>query len=120
MRKNAQLNDKFVPLSEVKTQSCSTPANLDAIHPEPHQMPEASPGKLRKSIPYDKHLLPDALPRKAPGHMQTTGPCVYDNDTVARKTVLVLDVTGEKAAVRRMGRERNRRIIERERTLKRR
>jgi|GEM_PF-7032579 len=52
--------------------------------------------------------------------MQTTGPCVYDNDTVARKTVLVLDVTGEKAAVRRMDRERNRRIIERERTLKRR
>ena len=52
--------------------------------------------------------------------MQTTGPCVYDNDTIARKTVLVLDVTGEKAAVRRMDRERNRRIIERERALKRR
>lgn len=118
MRKNAQLNDKFVPLSEVDPELLDS-ANLDAIHPEPHHAIGIA-GKLRKSIPYDKHLLPDALLRKAPGHMQTTGPCVYDNDTVARKTVLVLDVTGEKAAVRRMDRERNRRIIERERTLKRR
>ena len=118
MRKNAQLNDRFVPLADIDPELLDA-ANLDAIHPEPHHAIGLA-GKLRKTLPYDKHLLPDALLKKAPGHMQTTGPCVYDNDTIARKTVLVLDVTGEKAAVRRMDRERNRRIIERERALKRR
>ena len=118
MRKNGQLNDKFVPIDELDPELAAA-AELDAIEPTRHRRLGLA-GKLVKSIPGDKHLLPDALLRRKPGHMQTTGPLVYDNDTRAVSTIVILDVTGTKAAVREMDRERNRRIIERERALKRR
>ncbi len=118
MRKNAQLNDKFVPLDEVDPELLAA-AHVDEIHPTRHRRLTLA-GKLAKTLPYDKHLLPDALLKSEPGHFQLTGDCVYSKDTTARSCVLVLDVTGEKVAVRRMDRERNRRIKQRERELRRR
>ncbi len=118
MRKNAQLNDKFVPLDEVDPELLEA-AHVSEVHPMRHRRLTLA-GKLAKTLPYDKHLLPDALLKSEPGHYQLTGDCVYSKDTTARSCVLVLDVTGEKVAVRRMDRERNRRIKQRERELRRR
>lgn len=118
MRKNGQLNDKFVPVSELDPELVAA-ARLDEVKPTQHRRLGLA-GKLVKSIPGDKHLLPDALLRKTPGHMQRLTDVDYDIDTRAARTIVVLDATGEKAAVREMDRERNRRIIARERSLKKR
>ncbi len=118
MRKNGQLNDQFVPLSEVDPELLEA-AHVSEVVPTKHRSITLA-GKLGKSIPYDKHLLPDALLKKEPGHYQMAGAGLYSKDTVVRKTVLVLDATGEKVAVRRMDRERNQRIKMRERELRRR
>lgn len=118
MRKNAQLNDKFAAVEELDPKLVAS-ARLDEVAPTRHRRLGLA-GKLVKSIPGDKHLLPDALLRKAPGHMQKVTDLDYDIDTRAVSTIVVLDADGKKAAVREMDRERNRRIIERERSLKKR
>lgn len=116
MRENARLNDKFVPLDEIDPEILSK-GNIREVTLEKHHGLTLA-GKLLKTIPYDKHLLPDALLKKAPGHLMVSGPTLYSRDTLARETIVVLDITGEKACVRRMDRARNAQIKQRVRELK--
>ena len=116
MRENAKLNDKFVPLAEIDPKILSE-GNIREVTPQKHHGLTLA-DKLLKTIPYDKHLLPDALLKKAPGHLMVSGPALYSRDTLARETIVVLDITGEKACVRRMDRARNAQIKQRVRELK--
>ena len=116
MRENAKLNDKFVPLAEIDPKILSE-GNIREVTPQKHHGLTLA-DKLLKTIPYDKHLLPDALLKKAPGHLMVSGPARYSRDTLARETIVVLDITGEKACVRRMDRARNAQIKQRVRELK--
>ena len=118
MRENGKLNDQFVPLSEVDPELLEAAHVSEVVPTKHHQLTFA--GKLGKTIPYDKHLLPDALLKKEPGHYQMANGGLYSKDTTARQTILVLDASGEKVAVRRMDRERNARIKQREHDLRRR
>ena len=116
MRENAKLNDKFEPLDEIDPAIISE-GNIREVTPDKHHGLTLA-DKLLKTIPYDKHLLPDALLKKAPGHLMVGGPNLYSRDTLARETIVVLDITGEKACVRRMDRARNAQIKQRVRELK--
>ena len=118
MRENAHKNDQYIPIDEVDPELLAR-ARLDKMRPR-HHRPRTLAGKLVKTLPYDKHLLPDALLRRKPGHSQIAAPDVYDTDTFACDAILVLDASAEKAAVRRMDRARNDAIHVRTRELKRR
>lgn len=118
MKKNAAKNDHFIALDDLDP-AIRVDARLDQVHPRKH-MPLPFVGKLAKTLPYDKHLIPDALLRHTPGHMQLTGPGTFDNDTLACDTILVLSATNDSVAVRQMDRERNAAIHARARKLKKR
>jgi galactofuranosylgalactofuranosylrhamnosyl-N-acetylglucosaminyl-diphospho-decaprenol beta-1,5/1,6-galactofuranosyltransferase len=118
MRENGRLNDQYVPVSEIDPELIAA-AHVDKICPTKHGAPNIVT-KLVWTLPYDKHLLPDALLKKEPGHYQVTGASVFAKDTLARECVLVFDETGEKVAVRKMDRGRNCRIKERAAELKKR
>lgn len=113
-----KLNEKLIPVSEMDpellrnagvTEQVLANANLE-FHPSRFM-------KVWRSIPYDKHYLPDALLRGKPGYVVKNGSCTLEGNSMRCKTLVFLDPTREKGSVRTMDRARFKSIRRREREL---
>lgn len=102
-----KLNEKLIPVSEMApellrkaevTEQVLANVNLE-FHPSKFM-------KYWRSIPYDKHYLPDALLRGKPGYVVKNGSCTLEGNSTRCKTLVFLDPTREKGSVRSMDRAR--------------
>lgn len=113
-----KLNEKLIPVSEMDPELLRSAgvteqvlANVDLeFHPSKFM-------KYWRSIPYDKHYLPDALLRGKPGYVVKNGSCTLEGNSTRCKTLVFLDPTREKGSVRTMDRERFKSIRRRENEL---
>lgn len=113
-----KLNEKLIPVSQMDpkllrkagvTEQVLANVNLE-FHPSKFM-------KYWRSIPYDKHYLPDALLRGKPGYVVKNGSCTLEGNSTRCKTLVFLDPTREKGSVRTMDRARFKSIRRREHEL---
>lgn len=113
-----KLNEKLIPVSEMDpellrkagvTEQVLANVNLE-FHPSKFM-------KYWRSIPYDKHYLPDALLRGKPGYVVKNGSCTLEGNSTRCMTLVFLDPTREKGSVRTMDRLRFKSIRRREHEL---
>lgn len=113
-----KLNEKLIPVSQMDpnllrnagvTEQVLANASLE-FHPSKFM-------KYWRSIPYDKHYLPDALLRGKPGYVVKNGSCTLEGNSTRCKTLVFLDPTREKGSVRTMDRARFKSIRSREHEL---
>lgn len=115
MKEKGQKNEKLLPLEELDPQYRN-------IKYSERLLGEESvidiPLKLVRSLPYDRHLLPDGLLRDTPEVVFYSGLSVFSPRTTATKTLVAMDLDGQHAAVRHMDRARHRQILDRLQRLK--
>lgn len=113
-----KLNEKLIPVSEMDPELLRkagvTEQVLANVNFEFHSSKFM---KYWRFIPYDKHYLPDALLSVKPGYVVKNGGCTLEGSSTRCKTLVFLDPTREKGAVRTMDRARFKTIRRRERGL---
>jgi hypothetical protein len=115
IKENGKKNEKLTLVDNLEEQY--QPAAHDAR--TIRDMQYASPLlKLVRSLPYNRHLLPDWLLRETPEPILYSGYAAFAPRTAATKTLVALDVDGQHAAVRHMDRERYAQIMGRMAALK--
>lgn len=113
-----KLNEKLIPVSEMDSYLLQdagvTEEVLSNVSLEFH------PSKFMKywrSLPYDKHYLPDSFLSDKPGYVVKNGSCTLEGDSTRCKTLVFLDPTREKGSVRTIDRARFKAIRHREHEL---
>ncbi len=113
-----KLNEKLIPVSEMAPELLRragvTEQVLANVNFEFHSSKFM---KYWRFIPYDKHYLPDVLLRGKPGYVVKNGGCTLEGSSMRCKTLVFLDPTREKGAVRTMDRARFKTIRRREHEL---
>ena len=113
-----KLNEKLIPISEMAPELLRragvTEQVLANVNFEFHSSKFM---KYWRFIPYDKHYLPDVLLRGKPGYVVKNGGCTLEGSSTRCKTLVFLDPTREKGAVRTMDRARFKTIRRREHEL---
>ena len=118
MKDNGKRNETTTPVSEVDPELLREAGVTDGVLGR-GDMIVKPPHWLRfwRLFPYDKHYLPDFLLSNRPSYIVNYGPGTIEGTSLRRRTVVCLDPTRERAAVRHMDRERFRAIRKREREL---
>lgn len=115
IKEKGQKNEKLVPLEELE-------ARYRNVRYSPRILGAESyidvPLKLFRTLPYDRHLLPDSMLRDTPEAIFYSGFSVTSPRTTATKTLVAIDLDGQHAAVRHMDRARYRQIMDRLARLK--
>lgn len=116
MRANGVKNEKLVPVEELDAAMMASlkidPKSLDG---------KTRPGwllKLWRTLPYDRHCLPDSLLQDRPEAVFYSGLSVFGGRTMGTKTLVALDLGGKNACVRHMDKERWRALKRRWVTLR--
>lgn len=115
MKEKGQKNEKLLPLEELDPQYRNIKYSKRLLGEE---SVIDIPLKLVRSLPYDRHLLPDGLLRDTPEVVFYSGLSVFSPRTTATKTLVAMDLDGQHAAVRHMDRVRHRQILDRLQRLK--
>lgn len=113
-----KLNEKLIPASEMDPELLRKAGVTEQVLANVSL--EFHPSKFMKywrSIPYDKHYLPDALLSGKPGYVVKNGSCTLEGNSTRCKTLVFLDPTREKGSVRTMDRARFKSIRRREHEL---
>ncbi|MFR7745896.1 MAG: hypothetical protein ACLU06_00460 [Eggerthellaceae bacterium] len=116
MKKNGAKNEKLIPVEEL---------DQDVISSMKHSK-RAFGGKshiaqfLRvwRTLPYDRHLLPEKMLRDKPEAVFYSGLSVLSPRSMATKTLVAFDLDGKNAAVRHMDRNRYKQLMDRFNHLK--
>lgn len=121
MQANGKRNEKVVPVEEMD------PAVLRAAGVTPEVLANTSLDfhyspfmKYWRSVPYDKHYMPKPFLGHRAGYVVKNGTCSLEGNTTGCETVVYLDPTRKKGAIRHMDRARFRAIRIREHELMRR
>lgn len=115
MKEKGQKNEKLLPLEELEPQYRNIKYSKRLLGEE---SVIDIPLKLVRSLPYDRHLLPDSLLRDTPEVVFYSGLSVFSPRTTATKTLVAMDLDGQHAAVRHMDRARHRQVLDRMQRLK--
>ena len=111
MKSNGSRNEKLAPVdqldSAIREALVLKPGYLSTEYETPLFV------KLWRTLPYDRHLLPDALLRDKPVAMLYSLPGCLTPAAMATKTLVAMDQRGKNACVRRMDKERYRAIKKR-------
>ena len=113
-----KLNERLIPVSQMDPKLLRNAGVTEQVLANVNL--ESHPSKFMKywrSIPYDKHYLPDALLRGKPGYAVKNGSCTLEGNSTRCKTLVFLDPTREKGSVRTMDRARFKSIRSREHEL---
>lgn len=113
-----KLNEKLIPVSEMDSKLLRNAGVTEQVLANVSL--EFHPSKFMKywrSIPYDKHYLPDALLSGKPGYVVKNGSCMLEGNSTRCKTLVFLDPTREKGSVRTLDRVRFKSIRRREHEL---
>ena len=111
-------NEKLIPVSEMDSDLLQNAGVTNDVLSNVSL--EFQPSKFMKywrSLPYDKHYLPDFFLSDKPGYIVKNGNCKLEGSSTRCKTLVFLDPTREKGAVRTMDRSRFRSIRHREHKL---
>ncbi len=115
IKRNAKKNEKLVPLDELAEPYRNVSYNKRLLGDQSRIKPLL---KLMRTLPYDRHLLPDALLRDTPEAVFYSGLSILSPRTIGTKTLVAIDLEGNQGAVRHMDRERYRQIMDRWKALK--
>lgn len=116
LKRNALKNEKLVPLEE-----------LDPEIVQDLEIDRALLGaedtrglfiKLIEALPHDRHMLPDLLLRNNPTSMYYCRGAYPGWKTMARKTLVAVDLSGEKGHVRQIDKGRYRELMKRYRSIR--
>lgn len=115
IKEKGQKNEKLVPLEELEARYRNVRYSPRILGAESYIDVLL---KLFRTLPYDRHLLPDSMLRDTPEAIFYSGFSVASPRTTATKTLVAIDLDGEHAAVRHMDRARYRQIMDRLARLK--
>lgn len=115
IKRNAKKNEKLVPLDELAEPYRNVSYNKRLLGDQSRIKPLL---KLMRTLPYDRHLLPDVLLRDTPEAVFYSGLSILSPRTIGTKTLVAIDLEGNQGAVRHMDRERYRQIMDRWKALK--
>lgn len=121
IKKNGAMNEKLHPIEEeLRAKSEEYPELAEALlvfEPEMERLSEGDVSskvmKVVRSLPYDRHMLPDALLSKDPTTIYYGGWGAHHHDQVARSVMVACDREGKNAHVRIMDRERWKALMDR-------
>lgn len=115
IKRNAKKNEKLVPLDELAEPYRNVSYNKRLRGDQSRIKPLL---KLMRTLPYDRHLLPDVLLRDTPEAVFYSGLSILSPRTIGTKTLVAIDLEGNQGAVRHMDRERYQQIMDRWKALK--
>ena len=115
IKRNAKKNEKLVPLDELTEPYRNVSYNKRLLGDQSRIKPLL---KLMRTLPYDRHLLPDVLLRDTPEAVFYSGLSILSPRTIGTKTLVAIDLEGNQGAVRHMDRERYQQIMDRWKALK--
>lgn len=115
IKRNAKKNEKLVPLDELAEPYRNVSYNKRLLGDQSCIKPLL---KLMRTLPYDRHLLPDVLLRDTPEAVFYSGLSILSPRTIGTKTLVAIDLEGNQGAVRHMDRERYQQIMDRWKALK--
>lgn len=115
IKRNAKKNEKLVPLDELAESYRNVSYNKRLLGDQSYIKPFL---KLMRTLPYDRHLLPDVLLRDTPEAVFYSGLSILSPRTIGTKTLVAIDLEGNQGAVRHMDRERYQQIMDRWKALK--
>lgn len=115
IKRNAKKNEKLVPLDELAEPYRNVSYNKRLLGDQSRIKPLL---KLMRTLPYDRHLLPDVLLRETPEAVFYSGLSILSPRTIGTKTLVAIDLEGNQGAVRHMDRERYQQIMDRWKALK--
>ena len=115
IKRNAKKNEKLVPLDELAEPYRNVSYNKRLLGDQSCIKPLL---KLMRTLPYDRHLLPDVLLRDTPEAVFYSGLSILSPRTIGTKTLVAIDLEGNQGAVRHMNRERYQQIMDRWKALK--
>lgn len=115
IKRNAKKNEKLVPLDELAEPYRNVTYNKRLLGDQSRIKPLL---KLMRTLPYDRHLLPDVLLRDTPEAVFYSGLSILSPRTIGTKTLVAIDLEGNQGAVRHMDRERYQQIMDRWKALK--
>lgn len=114
IKKNGAKNEKLIPLEEIDRDLLSEINLADGNPPKNRSLLT----KLIETLPYDRHLLPDALLKDQPAAVYYHFGAYPGSHTARRKTMVAVDLDQTHGHVRRMDKERWAKLNERYHTLK--
>lgn len=115
IKRNEKKNEKLVPLDELAEPYRNVSYNKRLLGDQSRIKPLL---KLMRTLPYDRHLLPDVLLRDTPEAVFYSGLSILSPRTIGTKTLVAIDLEGNQGAVRHMDRERYQQIMDRWKALK--
>ena len=115
IKRNAKKNEKLVLLDELAEPYRNVTYNKRLLGDQSYIKPFL---KLMRTLPYDRHLLPDVLLRDTPEAVFYSGLSILSPRSIGTKTLVAIDLEGNQGAVRHMDRERYQQIMDRWKALK--
>lgn len=118
MKEKGALNERQLDISEIDQQLLDEAGVSDAVLKK-RDLSSRPPKILRllRSLPYDKHYLPDFALRRRAGYVVKNVSMQLEGNSMRCKTIICLDATREHAVIRHMDRKRFKEIHQRERAL---
>lgn len=116
MKKNGAKNEKLVPVETFNQEMISSMRHSKRAFGGESYIGQFL--RVWRTLPYDRHLLPDALLRDKPEAVFYSGLSVLSPRTMATKTLVAFDLDGKNAAVRHMDRDRYKELMRRFARLK--
>ncbi len=116
MKKNGAKNEKLVPVEDFDPEMIASMKHSSRAFGGKSHVGQFL--RFWRTLPYDRHLLPDALLRDKPEAVFYSGLSVLSPRSMATKTLVAFDLEGKNAAVRRMDRARYRELMDRFERLK--
>ena len=116
MKKNGAKNEKLVPVEGFDPEMISSMKHSKRAFGGKSHIGQFL--RFWRTLPYDRHLLPDAMLRDKPEAVFYSGLSVLSPRSMATKTLVAFDLEGKNAAVRHMDRDRYRELTDRFKHLK--
>lgn len=116
MKKNGAKNEKLAPVESFDPEMIASMRHSKRAFGGKSHVGEFL--RIWRTLPYDRHLLPDALLRDKPEAVFYSGLSVLSPRSMATKTLVAFDLGGKNAAVRHMDRDRYRELTDRFKRLK--
>ena len=116
MKKNGAKNEKMAPIEDFDQKMIASMKHSKRAFGGESRVGQFL--RFWRTLPYDRHLLPDALLRDKPQAVFYSGLSVLSPRTMATKTLVAFDLDGKNAAIRHMDRGRYQELMDRFSRLK--
>ena len=118
MKRNGARNERLVPIDQMDPELLRAAGVTGEVLSHANVESQASRFmKVLRSLPYDKHYLPKPMLGTRPGYVVKNGAAMIEGQSMACETLVFLDPTRTKGAIRHMDRQRFRAIRMREHEL---